>query len=145
MALSTDTLREALRAAAQRCSIENWNDFDYGAHSLRIGRENALRAADIDASVINDITTHTTTAGRQPYSRLQIAELVQASRKADQAVVVVVETAVTFGSDRGAKRELAYTSVSGEVTAGSAVSQDSDRSGGAPQKKLKDFFTKKGN
>jgi hypothetical protein len=145
LALSTDTLREVLRAAAQRCNIENWNDFDYGAHSLRIGRENALRAADIDASVINDITSHTTTAGRQPYSRLQITELVQASRKADQAVVVVVETAVTFGSDRGAKREHAYASESGVVTAGSAVSQESDRSGGPPQKKLREYFTKQGN
>ena len=145
LALSTETLREVLRAAAQRCNIADWADFDYGAHSLRIGRENAFRAANIEASVINDITSHTTTAGRQPYSRMQITDLVQASRKADQAVVKTLESVVTFGSNRGAKRAHVYTGVSGAVAAGTAVNQGSDKSGesssdGSSHKKARSFF-----
>ena len=137
-----------LKASAQRCNITNWADFDYGMHSLRIGRENAFRAADIDASVINDITSHTTTAGRQPYTRMQVAELVQASRKADQAVVQTLESAVTFSSDRGAKRSHVYTDASGAVAAGTDVNQGSDRSGtetSGAQKKKRDFVSNWGS
>ena len=39
----------------------------------------------VSVETINDITTHTTTAGRQGYSRLEAVEALQAHRAADNA------------------------------------------------------------
>ena len=75
-----------------------WSAFDYGMHSLRIGRENGLRAADVRPELINDITSHTSMRGRQAYSRAEVAELVTASRLADSVVARPVEKAVSFGA-----------------------------------------------
>ena len=96
--------------------VPNWEEYDYGLHSLRIGRNNALIAAEQRPELINDITSHTSTQGRQSYSRAEVTMLVEASRKADAAVVRPVETAVNFGaSDRGVVREPAYVSAGGDV------------------------------
>ncbi len=60
--------------------IGNFDRFDYGMHSLRIGREAELRGANVRPELINDITSHTTIGGRAPYSRAERLELVKANR-----------------------------------------------------------------
>jgi hypothetical protein len=97
--LSTSVLREVMRTVAEQTLGPDWSAFDYGMHSLRIGRENGLRAADLRPELINDITSHTSVRGRQPYSRADVAELVSASRKADAVVARPVEKAIASGSD----------------------------------------------
>lgn len=101
----------------------DWSAFDYGMHSLRIGRENDLRAADIRPELINDITSHTSMRGRQAYSRADVAELVHASRQADAAVARPVEKAVAFGQDRSAPRDAIYVDAGGSVLGGVSVVQ----------------------
>ena len=44
---TTSMLREVMRSVAERVLGKEWSAFDYGMHSLRIGRENGLRAADV--------------------------------------------------------------------------------------------------
>ena len=48
--LSTSVLREVMRSVAERVLGTEWSAFDYGMHSLRIGRANGLRAAERDAN-----------------------------------------------------------------------------------------------
>ena len=115
-ALSTSQLREVLRAIAAT-EVPGFDDFDYGMHSLRIGREAELRSADVRPELINDITSHTTIGGRAPYSRAERLELLKASRLADGAVVKPVETAVKFGPDRSAPRPQAFISPDGDLVA----------------------------
>ena len=59
--LSTLVLREVMRTVAEKTLGPDWSAFDYGAHSLRIGRENGLRAADLRPELINDISNLTPT------------------------------------------------------------------------------------
>eukprot|EP01048_Picozoa_sp_COSAG05_P036239 COSAG05_NODE_16210_length_351_cov_0.789683_1_plen_74_part_10 len=66
--------------------VPGFDAFDYGMHSLRIGREAELRCAKVRPELINDITSHTTIGGRAPYSRQERVELLQANRLADGAV-----------------------------------------------------------
>ena len=120
-ALSTSQLREILRAIAQT-EVPDFADFEYGMHSLRIGREAELRCADVRPELINDITSHTTIGGRAPYSRAERTELVQASRSADAVVVKPVETAVRFGADCSATRPQVFISPEGDVVSGSIAS-----------------------
>ena len=95
--------------------IENFDRFDYGMHSLRIGREAELRGANVRPELINDITSHTTMGGRAPYSRAERLELVRANRLADRVVVKPLETAVRFESDRSAARADVFLSSEGDV------------------------------
>ena len=113
-ALSTSQLRETMRAIATT-EIDNFDRFDYGMHSLRIGREAELRGANVRPELINDITSHTTMGGRAPYSRAERLELVRANRLADRVVVKPLETAVRFESDRSAARADVFLSSEGDV------------------------------
>ena len=113
-ALSTTHLRETIRAVAESC-IPDWEDFDYGMHSLRIGREAAFRVANVRPELINDITSHTAIGGRAPYSRIERTELLSANREADAAVVKPLETAVVFTADRAAGQQAVYISSRGDV------------------------------
>lgn len=113
-ALSTSQLRETMRAIAAT-EIVDFERFDYGMHSLRIGREAELRGANVRPELINDITSHTTIGGRAPYSRAERLELVKANRLADGVVVKPMETAVRFESDRSAARADVFLSPAGNV------------------------------
>jgi hypothetical protein len=148
-ALSTSQLRETLRAIAAT-AVSNFAEFDYGMHSLRIGREAELRVANVRPELINDITTHTTVGGRAPYSRAERLELLQASRQADGAVVKPVETVARFGADRSAPREGVFLSPSGDrVGSGSARRVGSGEPGPAKRARtsgptlIDHFFQKK--
>ena len=110
---------------AERVLGKEWSAFDYGMHSLRIGRENGLRAADVRPELINDITSHTSIRGRQAYSRAEVAELVTASRLADSVVARPVEKAVSFGADRSVPRGAVYVDSEGSVLGGSVVEKGS--------------------
>ena len=88
--------------------LANWKDFHYGLHSLRIGRENAMRATDADPELLNLMLTHTTTAGRAPYSRVEVTERLNLHRAAAGVVVQPVETLVQFQSDRSANDSPVY-------------------------------------
>ncbi len=125
--LSTSVLREVMRSAAERTLGPDWSAFDYGAHSLRIGRENGLRAADLRPELINDITSHTSMKGRQAYSRADVAELVSASRKADAVVARPVEKAIVSSSPSGA----VYVGADGASLAGLAPEGGRESEGGA--------------
>ena len=113
-ALSTAQLRETMRAIAMT-EVPGFADFDYGMHSLRIGREAELRGADVRPELINDITSHTTVGGRAPYSRVERSELLKANRLADEVVVKPLETAVRFGADRAGPGQNVFLSPDGEV------------------------------
>ena len=112
--LSTSVLREVMRSVAERVLGQEWSAFDFGMHSLRIGRENGLRAADLRPELINDITSHTSMKGRQAYSRAEVAELVFASRKADAVVARPVEKVMDPGVSRS---KGVYVSGDGSVLA----------------------------
>jgi hypothetical protein len=99
---------------AETC-VPDWEDFDYGMHSLRIGREAAFRVANVRPELINDITSHTAIGGRAPYSRIERTELLSANREADAAVVRPLETAVVFTADRAAGKQSVYISSHGDV------------------------------
>ena len=120
-ALSTSQLREVMRAIA-KTEVPDFEDFEYGMHSLRIGREAELRCADVRPELINDITSHTTIGGRAPYSRAERTELLQASRSADGAVVKPVETAVRFAADCSAPQQEVFLSPGGDVVTSSVAS-----------------------
>ena len=132
--LSTSVLREVMRTVAEKTLGPDWSAFDYGAHSLRIGRENGLRAADLRPELINDITSHTSMKGRQAYSRADVAELVLASRKADAVVARPVEKAIIASSDKAVyvgADGATFAGAGGVAPAGSREHQDSaSRAGG---------------
>ena len=138
-----------MRAVA-KTEVPGFEDFEYGMHSLRIGREAELRCADVRPELINDITSHTTIGGRAPYSRAERTELVQASRLADGAVVKPVETAVRYGADRSAPRPEVFLSSEGDVVScsvassagvdGSSEEQRPARRSGTSGPLLVDFF-----
>ena len=111
--LSTEELREVMKSSAGRVLGEGWEFFDYGMHSLWIGRENNLRHADVLADLLNDITSHTSDQGRRSYSRAETEELIKASRAADSAVSAPLEKSVHFGSDPLADRSSARAAVGG--------------------------------
>ena len=113
LTLSTEELREVMKSSAGRVLGEDWEFFDYGMHSLRIGRENNLRHADVRADLLNDITSHTSDQGRRSYSRAETEELIKASRAADSAVSAPLEKSVHFGSDPLADRSSARAAVGG--------------------------------
>ena len=121
-ALSVDVLRDFMRSVAEGV-IEDWEIHDYGCHSLRIGREAMLRQSGARVETINDITTHTTTAGRQRYSRLEAVAALEAHRAADTATSQPVEKMrmtsagfITVGADG---TQLAPQSASDESVASS--------------------------
>ena len=132
--LSTSVLREVMRTVAEKTLGPDWSAFDYGAHSLRIGRENGLRAADLRPELINDITSHTSMKGRQAYSRADVAELVLASRKADAVVARPVEKAIIASSDKAVyvgADGATFAGAGGVAPEGSREHQDSaSRAGG---------------
>ena len=136
-------------------------------HSLRIGRENNLRHADVRADLLNDITSHTSDQGRRSYSRVETEELIQASRAADSAVSTPLEKSVHFGSDRSSARvavgiikrdgrvidgvslqqgaDYSMTGGSSQVRAAqsAAVSKKKARTGGMQNGSIESFFVKK--
>jgi hypothetical protein len=89
-ALSVDILWEFMRSVAKD-TIPDWDIHDFGCHSLRIGREAMLRLSGARPETINDVTSHTTTAGRAPYSRLEHDDALAAHRAADAAKAKPVE------------------------------------------------------
>ena len=133
--LSTEELREVMKSSAGRVLGEDWEFFDYGMHSLRIGRENNLRHADVRADLLNDITSHTSDQGRRSYSRAETEELIQASRAADSAVSTPLEKSVHFGSDRSSARAAVEIKRDGTVIEGTSLQQGADYSmtGGSSQ------------
>jgi hypothetical protein len=107
-ALATGDIRNILCVVAQS-AVPDWEVYDYGAHSLRIGRENAWRATDkATPEFLNDMTTHSTTEGRMPYSRMQIEEILQVDRAAESVKLSPVETAYKFDADRSSDRPAVY-------------------------------------
>ena len=106
-ALSTEQMSRAMRAIAEQV-ITDWEKFDYGMQSLRIGRENAWRKTGARPELLNDMTTHTSMLGRQAYSRAEQEEVLIADRKAESVVVQPVETVVRFEADRSSDRRPVY-------------------------------------
>jgi len=125
--LSTEDLREVMKASAERVLGEDWRLMDYGMHSLRIGRENNLRKADVRPELLNDITSHTAMQGRAGYSRQETTELIEASRAADKAISTPLEKAVHFGNDRSSQRGPVGIGSDGTVVAGTSLQQGADR------------------
>jgi hypothetical protein len=96
-ALSVDILREFMRDIAEDV-VEDWELHDYGCHSLRIGREAMLRETDARPETINEITAHTSTLGRAPYSRPHHDQVLAAHRQADTATARPLERMVVDAS-----------------------------------------------
>ena len=78
--------------------VEDWELHDYGCHSLRIGREAMLRETDARPETINEITAHTSTLGRAPYSRPHHDQVLAAHRQADTATARPLERMVMDAS-----------------------------------------------
>eukprot|EP01048_Picozoa_sp_COSAG05_P010695 COSAG05_NODE_957_length_6426_cov_16.557768_8_plen_266_part_00 len=111
-ALSTGQVTTVLATVAAEV-VPNWEDFDYGGHSLRIGRENALRHVGTRPELLNDLSTHTSMQGRQSYSEMEVDEIVEADEMADIASFQPVKTVLRpneFGQDRSVRREPIYLS-----------------------------------
>jgi hypothetical protein len=106
-ALSSDDMSAILKEVG-KVVLPNWKDFHYGLHSLRIGRENAMRATNASPELLNLMLTHTATAGRAPYSRVEVTERLNLHRAAAGIVVQPVETLVQFQSDRSANDSPVY-------------------------------------
>jgi hypothetical protein len=108
VALSTTSFKKILCTLAQSV-VPNWSIYSYGAQSLRIGRENAWRATNMaSAEFLNGLTTHTSTAGRMPYARLQIEEILKVDRAAETVKLAPAETAYKFDADRSGPRPAVY-------------------------------------
>jgi hypothetical protein len=113
-ALSTANIRSILSLVAQSV-VPNWNLYHYGAHTLRISKENAWRATvgqpgGASSEFVSMMTTHTTEKGRAPYSRLQVQEMLNVDRAAAKVKLAAVETAYKFDADRSAARPAVYMS-----------------------------------
>jgi hypothetical protein len=94
-------------------TVPAWRDFDYGGHSLRIGRVNDLRAVQAvhGCSVateeqINGISMHTASAGRRAYDRTAVEEDLKLMRLAEDVEYTAVETVQKFPQNRGAERQI---------------------------------------
>ena len=92
-------------------TVPRWRDFDYGGHSLRIGRINDLRAVQTvhgcsaaTEEQINGISMHTASAGRRAYDRAAVEEDLKLMRMAEDVEYTAVETVQKFPQDRGAAR-----------------------------------------
>jgi hypothetical protein len=128
VALSGDNLRAGIRKVAQDV-IRNWEDFDFGNHSLRIGRNNSWRAAqagrlvDIAAAdaQVNRATTHTTTAGRAPYDRQSVAESLALDKAAESVHIVPVETLHKYSEDRSAAHPGIFIKMSSDIQTKQAI------------------------
>ncbi len=136
--LSTGELREVMKDSADRVLGEDAEFLDYGMHSLRIGRENNLRRADVREELLNDITSHTTTAGRAGYSRAETLELLEASRAADGAESTPIEKAVVYGNDRSSARTPVGVGADGKVLEGTSLKQGENREKSAAKTAAKD-------
>ena len=127
-ALSGDNLRAGLRKVAQDV-IHNWEDFEYGNHSLRIGRNNSWRAAQagrlVDVAAadaqLNRATTHTTSAGRAPYDRESVAESLALDRAAESVRIVPVETLHKYSEDRSAVHPGIFVKMSSDIQTEQAI------------------------
>ena len=108
VALATADIRSILCTVAQSV-IPDWMVYSYGAHSLRIGRENAWRETKVASpEFLNGLTTHTTSEGRKPYSRQQVAEILLIDRAAESVQLAAVETTFKFDADRSTSRPAVY-------------------------------------
>ena len=82
-ALATGDIRNILCVVAQ-FAVPDWSLYDYGAHNLRIGRENAWRATDeATPEFLNGMTTHSATEGRMPYSRSRSRRFCKSTAEQD--------------------------------------------------------------
>eukprot|EP01050_Picozoa_sp_SAG11_P000245 SAG11_NODE_6_length_32111_cov_33.703174_2_plen_834_part_00 len=95
--------------------IPDWAEFDYGGHSLRIGRlndflslvtESGDRLADDEQ--INAWSMHTTTKGRAPYGHAQVQKELRLVRAAETAEYVRLEVVQKFPEDRSVPRPSVY-------------------------------------
>ena len=128
LAMSTSDIRQILRTVACKV-VHNYNDWNYGAHSLRGGRENDWRHTAVgkqSPSLMNKLTGHTSTQGRAPYSRESVLESLQADREAENVRPQAVETAFKFGADRSAEQPAVYMTKNADGSF-SAVTKDWNR------------------
>eukprot|EP01052_Picozoa_sp_SAG31_P033235 SAG31_NODE_3730_length_3943_cov_2.667274_2_plen_750_part_00 len=109
-ALSYHQTCRILKLAAVE-TVPNWRDFDYGGHSLRIGRVNDMLAARTasgermaDDEQINSWSMHTATAGRAGYDRSEIQKDLKLMRAAEETHVRAIEAIQAFPQNRGAHR-----------------------------------------
>jgi hypothetical protein len=81
--VATDDIRNILCVVAQ-FAVPDWSLYDYGAHNLRIGRENAWRATDeAMPEFLNGMTTHSSTEGHMPYSRSRSRRFCKSTAEQD--------------------------------------------------------------
>ena len=99
-----------LKTVAQECAgdFPNWEDFDYGLQSLQIGRINAWRATGSDIELVLAGSTHTSTAGLEPYARAEVTAMLSMDWKAETAKVTLVETVHRFDEDRSKPQNAVY-------------------------------------
>ena len=99
-----------LKTVAQECAgdFPNWEDFDYGLQSLQIGRINAWRARGSDIELVLAGSTHTSTAGLEPYARAEVTAMLSMDWKAETAKVTLVETVHRFDEDRSKPQNAVY-------------------------------------
>ena len=109
-ALSAANVKILLQQVASSV-VPRWHLFSYGLHSLRIGRESQWRATKLgrnNPELMNNLTGHTRTEGRLPYSRTALAEVLTIDRQAAKTRPQTVETAYKFSGNRAAAREDVY-------------------------------------
>jgi hypothetical protein len=85
--------------------VDRWQDFDYGDHSLRIGRINNLRAGGARMSTVADISTHvmpqqgaSNSGAMDGYVREDVEDLLSAQASALQTTEQPVETLLRVDS-----------------------------------------------
>ena len=101
-------------AAAAKVVVKDWNRFSYSAYSLRIGRNNAWRLSGLMEHLdkLTDIvcasTSHTSSAGRSPYDRPAVQEIIALDTAADEVVVQPLETLTHYGVVQDGNDTAAY-------------------------------------
>ena len=85
-----------------------------------------LRKSGARPETINDVTSHTATAGREPYSRLDYDDALAAHRAADRAKAQAVERLV-MDSD-------------GSLAVAAAGQSQRSSTGAAPPSNIRAFF-----
>eukprot|EP01050_Picozoa_sp_SAG11_P002371 SAG11_NODE_119_length_15911_cov_7.077599_5_plen_510_part_00 len=114
-----------LKVVAQEV-VPDWEQFDYGSHSMKIGRNNDQRATCVATEEQrNRMTMHTASEGRQPYDRADVEAELQLFRAAESVTYTPIETIDRFPSARNEPRPSSYgrkNEVSERVNVQSATS-----------------------
>eukprot|EP01050_Picozoa_sp_SAG11_P000944 SAG11_NODE_36_length_21869_cov_38.038999_6_plen_492_part_00 len=89
--------------------VPDWNRFDYGGHSFKIGRNNDLGATGVATEEQrNRMTMHTQSSGKKPYDRADAEAELKLFRAAESVHYTPIETIDSFPSARNEPRPSHY-------------------------------------